>query len=142
MVRLLIALAGLALLASPVAGQVGLASSAHTVVLTAIRHGSVRVALPGESSATFPGSLGLGPDDLAPLAVETAWDLDPAATSAVSLVAFLTEPGVVLLSRPITGGSATGTRTDRLDMRNDVTGWTGPSPGQYQGTLNLLAVTQ
>jgi hypothetical protein len=140
MVRLLIALAGLALLASPVAGQVGLASSAHTVVLTATRHGSVRVALPGGSSATVPGSLGYGPDDPAPLAVETAWDLDPAATSAVSLVAFFTEPGVVLFSRPITGGSATGTRTDRLVMRND--GWTAPSPGQYQGVLNLLAVTQ
>lgn len=145
MVRLLIALAGLALPASPVAGQVGLASSGHTLALTATRHGSVRVALPGGSGAPLPGSPGFGFGDLAAVAVETAWDLDPSATSALSLVAFLPgsapagTAGTVLFSRP---AGAAGARTDWLAMRIEFDGWTGLPGERYRGTLNLLAITQ
>jgi hypothetical protein len=146
MVRLLIALAGIALPASPVVGQVGLASSGHTLALTATRHASVHVALPGGSGAPLPGSLGFGPGDLAAVAVETAWDLDPSATSALSLVAVWpgtapagTAGGSVLFSRP---AGAAGARTDWLAMRIDLDGWIEPTGAQYQGTLNLLAITQ
>jgi hypothetical protein len=93
MLRPLAAVASLALAASPLPAQVGLASSARTVVLTATKPGSVSVALPGGGSATLSGDLGFGPNDLAPVAVETAWDLDPSQTSAVSLVAYFQAPG-------------------------------------------------
>jgi hypothetical protein len=79
------------------------------------------------------------------VAVETAWDLDPSATSALSLVAFLPDSapagtaGTVLFSRP---AGAAGARTDWLAMRIEFDGWTGLPGGQYRGTLNLLAITQ
>lgn len=148
MIRPLVTAVGFALLAPPVVAQVGLSSSAQTVVLTATKHGSVRVALPLGSSSALPGSLGLGPNDVTPLAIETAWDLDPSSASAVTLRAFFRAPAagtaggtVVLFSQPVTGGGA-GRRTDRLEMRLDVGGWTARPPGPCQGTLNLLAITQ
>ncbi|HEU5042354.1 MAG TPA: hypothetical protein VFT84_16110 [Gemmatimonadales bacterium] len=190
MLRSLPALAALAVATPPLAAQVGLASSTQTVVLTAAKQGSVRVALPGGSAATLAGSLGLGPNDFAPVAIETTWDLDPSVTSAVSLVAYFPVPAaaftgagtaipssavsarvpsagqpgfapftgaavgagnasagvtggtVLLFSQPVTAGGATGTRTDQLQVRLDLTGWTALPPGPYQGTLNLLAITQ
>jgi hypothetical protein len=145
MLRPLAAVASIALAASPLSAQVGLASSARTVVLTALKHGSVSVALPGGGSATLAGDLGFGPNDFAPVAVETAWDLDPSETSAVSLVAYfhgMAGGTAVLFSQPITAGSSTGTRTDQLHVRIDLSGWTSLPAGQYQGTLNLMAVTQ
>ena len=188
MLRPLAALASLALAGPPLAAQVGLASSAQPVVLAATKHGSVSVALPGGSAATLPGGLGLGPNDFSPVAVETAWDLDPSQTSAVSLVAYFHTPAaamtgagttipssvvsarlpaaggfarftggplgangvtagtaggtVVLFSQPVTPGAAAGTRTDQLQVRIDLSGWTMLPAGHYQGTLNLLAITQ
>ena len=179
-----------ALAASRLDAQVGLASSARAVVLTATKHGSVSVALPGGTSANLSGDLGLGPNDFAPVAVETAWDLDPSQTSAVSLVAFFQAPAaaftgagmaipssavfarmpgpggagfvpftgspvaaagatagapgasVMLFSQPVTTGASTGIRTDQLQVRLDLSGWTSLPAGQYQGTLNLMAITQ
>jgi hypothetical protein len=190
MIRPLPLLALLALLAAPAAAQVGLASSARTVVLTATKPGSVGITLPGGSAATLPTALTLGANDFAPLPIETSWDLDPSRTSAVSLVAFFQAPGaalvaggatipasallgrvttgsptaytrftgaavtsgevqagvaggtLVLFSQPISPGSAAGRRTDQLQMRIDLTGWPDLPAGTYQGTLNLLAVTQ
>ena len=146
MIRPLPLLVVLALLAAPVAGQVGLSSSARTVVLTATKPGSVGITLPGGSAATLP--------------IETSWDLDPSRASAVSLVAFVQSPGaalvagggaipagvagatLVLFSQPISVASAAGRRTDQLQMRIDLTGRPDLPAGRYQGTLNLLAVTQ
>jgi len=141
MLRPFAAFASLALAASPLDAQVGLASSARSVVLTATRHGSVSVALPGGNSATLPGALGSGPNDLAPVAIETAWDLDPSQTSAVTLVAYFSaNPSSVILA--VTAGTAAGSRTDRLQVRIDRSGGRSLPAGQYQGTLNLLAITQ
>ena len=190
MFRLLPVLALLAPLAPPLAAQVGLGSSARTVVLTATKLGSVRVGLPGGSSATLATGLGTGPNDFAPLPVETAWDLDPTQSSAVSLVAYFQAPDaaftgpaatipssavsarvatgtptgftpftgaavrtggtvagvpgatLVLFTQPVTGSAATGRRTDQLQVRVDLTGRPELPPGAYQGTLNLLAITQ
>ena len=139
MIRPLPLLVVLAPLAAPVAAQVGLSSSARTVVLTATKPGSVGITLPGGSAATLP--------------IETSWDLDPSRTSAVSLVAFFQSPGaalvagvaggtLVLFSQPISVESAAGRRTDQLQMRIDLTGRPDLPAGRYQGTLNLLAVTQ
>lgn len=189
MLRILPALA-LAVLAAPVEAQVGLASSARNVVLTATKLGSVRVTLPAGGSATLPGSLGAGPNDFAPVPIETVWDLDPSQTSAVSVVAFFQAPGaalssgssvipssavwgrvptgsptsfapftggtvsagpaavgvagatLVLFSQPVTLAAAAGSRTDQLEVRIDLAGGPELPAGHYQGTLNLLAVTQ
>ncbi len=190
MIRPLPTLACLALLHAPLHGQVGLASSAHTVALTATKLGSVRVAVPNGATATLPGGLGAGPSDFAPLPIETSWDLDPSRTSAVSLVAYFQAPGaaltsgaaaipssavwgrvptgtptsfapfiggvvgpgstqagvagatLLLFSQPVSQASAAGSRTDQLQVRIDLTGWPDLPAGQYQGTLNLLAITQ
>jgi hypothetical protein len=180
----------LALLAAPLPAQVGLASSARSVVLTATKHGSVSVGLPSGGAATLPGSLGLGLNDFAPLPIETTWDLDPSRTSAVSLVAFfqapeaaLSGPGaaipssavwgrvptgsptsfapftggtvqaggaaagangatLVLFTQPVSSSAASGKRTDQLQVRIDLTGRPELPAGGYQGTLNLMAITQ
>lgn len=190
MIRILPALACLALLAAPLPAQVGLASSARNVGLTATKPGSVSVGLPSGGVATLPGSLGIGFNDFAPLPIETAWDLDPSRTSAVSLVAYfqapaaaLTGPGaaipssavwarvptgsptsfapftggavqaggaaagstgatLVLFTQPVSGSAASGKRTDQLQVRIDLTGHPELPAGAYQGTLNLLAITQ
>ena len=102
MIRTLPTLATLALCTAPLQAQVGLASSARTVVHTATKLGSVSVGLPGGSSATLAGGLGTGANDFAPLPIETAWDLDPSQSSAVSLVAFFQAPDAAF-----TGGAAT-----------------------------------
>ena len=183
-------LAGLTLLAAPLAAQVGLASSARTILLSATKPGSVGIAVPGGSDATLPTALTLGANDFAPLAIETSWNLDPSRTSAVSLVAYFQAPGaalvagaaaipasavlgrvatggattftpftgsavangevqagvavgtLVLFSQPVLPSSAQGRRTDRLQMRIDLTGRADLPAGTYQGTLNLLAITQ
>jgi hypothetical protein len=190
MIRMLPALAAGALFAAPLAAQVGLASSARTVVLTGTKQGSVRVSLPAGNSATLAGSLETGPNDFAPLPIETAWDLDPSGTAGMALVAYfqaphaaLAGPGatipssavlgrmptgsptafapfsgaavgaggtaagvagatLVLFTQPVSAGAASGRRTDQLQVRIDLTGRPEPPPGSYQGTLNLLAITQ
>jgi hypothetical protein len=190
MIRTLTAVAALALLTAPLDAQVGLASSARTLVLTATRHGSVSVALPSGGSAALAGGLGNGANDFAPLPIETAWDLDPSSSSAVSLVGFfqapeaaLTGPGatipssavwgrvptgspttfapftggavqagaaaagvtratLVLFTQPVSSAATSGRRTDQLQVRIDLTGRSELPPGAYQGTLNLLAITQ
>ena len=190
MIRTLPALAMLALFKAPLPAQVGLASSAGTVVLTATKLGSVSVGLPGGSSATLPGGLGRGASDFAPLPIETAWDVDPSQSSAVSLVAFFHAqeaaftgaaasipssavsarvpsgspsgftpftgdavhaggsaagvPGatLVLFTQPVSGSAGSGRRTDQLQLRIDLTGRPELPAGAYQGTLNLLAITQ
>ena len=145
-------MAVLALLASPLDAQVGLASSAHTVVLTARKHGSVGVALRPGASAPLAGGLAEGANDFAPLPIETAWDLDPSTSSAVSLVAYFQAPEtalagatratLLLFTQPVSFGAPSGRRTDRLQVRTDLTNRPELALGWYQGTLNLLAITQ
>ena len=190
MVRSLAALLGLGLAATPLAAQIGLASPARTVVLAAVKQGSVRVRVPALGVTLSRGDLVPGLNDFSPVAIETAWDLDPARTAGVSLVAYfetpsaaLAGPGVtipsglvygrmatggvagfapftgdgaragegaagraggslVLFTEPVAAGAAAGARSDRLEVRVDLTGWTALPAGEYRGALNLLAITQ
>jgi hypothetical protein len=152
MIRLLPAMAVLALPASRLDAQVGLASSGHTVVLTARKHGSVGVAFRPGDSATLAGGLAAGASGFEPLPIETAWDLDPSTSSAVSLVAYYQAPEaalaggtratLVLFTQPVILSAPSGRRTDRLPLRIDLPGRPELPPGVYQGTLNLRAITQ
>jgi hypothetical protein len=49
---------------------------------------------------------------------------------------------LVLFTQPVRGSAAAGTRLDQLQMRIDLGGGPELPPGTYQGTLNLLAITQ
>jgi hypothetical protein len=86
----------LALWAPPLCAQVGLASAGTTIALSAIKAPSVSVSLPGGGSAALPGALVTGPNDFAPIPVTTSWEVDPARTSAVALVAYFEQPARAL----------------------------------------------
>jgi len=90
--------AALALWAPALHAQIGLASAATTVALTATKAASVSVSLPGGTSASLPGALVTGPYDFAPIPVTTAWEVDPQRTAAVSLVAYFAQPARALAS--------------------------------------------
>jgi hypothetical protein len=90
--------AALALWAPALRAQIGLASSMATVALTATKTASVSVTLPGGNSATLPGALVTGSNDLPPIPVTTAWEVDPQRTAAVSLVAYFQQPARALAS--------------------------------------------
>lgn len=90
--------AALALWAPVLHAQVGLASSAATIALTATKAASVSVSLPGGTSATLPGALVTGPNDFSPIPVTTAWEVDPQRTAAVALVAYFQQPARALAS--------------------------------------------
>jgi len=92
-----VALAALALWPASLGAQIGLASASAAVALSATKVASVSVSLPGGSSATLPGALVTGPNDFTPLAVATSWDVDPAHTAAVSLVAYFDQPARALV---------------------------------------------
>jgi hypothetical protein len=89
-------LAALALWAAPARAQIGLASAATAVALSATKVASVSVSLPGGSSATLPGALVTGPNDFTPIPVATAWEVDPRRTAAVALVAYFEQPARAL----------------------------------------------
>jgi hypothetical protein len=99
----------------PAHAQVGLSSTSQTVTLTATKLASVSVSLPAGGSAVLPGSLSSGVNDFLPLPVATAWDVDPARTAAVTLVAYfdapsraLAGPGAAIPSSRILGRVPTG----------------------------------
>lgn len=135
MLRPLAVLTGLAVASAPVAAQVGLASPARSLQLTATRHGSVGVGL---------GSVDLaaGPSRVAPVSIDMAWDPSPGHAAAVSLVAYTA--GVETLSgsgAPLvlfTRSMAAGT----LRVVLDSIGGTEPLRHPRAGTLYLMAVTQ
>jgi hypothetical protein len=87
---------GLQLLAAPLAAQIGLASGSQSVQLLATKRSSVGVALPAGAAATLPGGLVAGANDFTPLPVVTSWNLDPARTASVRLVAFFETPARAL----------------------------------------------
>ena len=91
------ALAALALWPASAGAQIGLASASTTVALSATKAASVSVSLPGGNAATLPGALVTGPNEFAPLPVTTSWDVDPAHTAAVALVAFFDQPARALV---------------------------------------------
>lgn len=91
-------LTALALWAPTLHAQIGLASTAASVALSATKAASVSVSLPGGSAASLPGSLATGPNDFAPIPVTTAWAVNPKRTSAVALVAYFEQPGRALAS--------------------------------------------
>jgi len=91
------ALAALALWPASAGAQIGLTSASGTVALSASRAASVSVSLPGGNAATLPGALVTGPNDFTPLPVTTSWDVDPAHTAAVALVAFFDQPARALI---------------------------------------------
>ncbi|MFL5493767.1 MAG: hypothetical protein ACJ8DC_05200 [Gemmatimonadales bacterium] len=84
------------LTAAPLRAQIGLASAGASVSLTATRMPSIGVSLPGGTAATLPGTLETGPNDFAPFPIATAWDVDPAETASVSLVAYFESPAAAL----------------------------------------------
>jgi hypothetical protein len=84
------------LTAAPLRAQVGLASAGVAVTLSATRKPSVGVSLPGGPAANLPGSLETGPNDFAPFPIATTWDVDPAETASVSLVAYFESPAAAL----------------------------------------------
>lgn len=88
----LVVLATLQFLAAPLHAQLGLASSPQSVQLLATKRSSVGIMLPAGSAATLPGGLVTGTNDFAPLPVVTTWNVDPARTAAVTLVAFFDVP--------------------------------------------------
>ncbi len=123
--------------AAPLSAQIGLASTPQSVQLTAVRHGSVSVSLPGGAP---------DPSDFTPVPVATSWNLDPERAASVTLVAYLDAPArtggrLVLFSQPVAGADAIGSRTDDLQVRIDLT-LPGLAPGTYTGTVSLVAVTQ
>jgi len=91
------ALAALALWPASAGAQIGLTSASGTVALSASKAASVSVLLPGGNAATLPGALVTGPNDFTPLPVTTSWDVDPAHTAAVALVAFFDQPARALI---------------------------------------------
>lgn len=90
-------LVALALWPASADAQIGLASASATVALSATKASSVSVSLPGGNAATLPGALVTGPNDFSPFPVTTAWDVDPAHTSAVALVAYFDQPARALI---------------------------------------------
>ncbi|HET7600913.1 MAG TPA: hypothetical protein VFK09_11500 [Gemmatimonadales bacterium] len=75
-------------LAPGVAAQTGVGSPPQTVSIVATKVASVSVALPAGGKATLPGSLSSGVNDFTPVPLVTSWDVDPARTATVSLVAY------------------------------------------------------
>jgi hypothetical protein len=64
------------------------------------------------------------------------------AVQAAAAGAGVTGATLVLFTQPVSGAPAAGRRTDQLQVRIDLTGRPELPPGAYQGTLNLLAITQ
>lgn len=75
------------LLATPLAGQMGLASAPRSVTLSATRPASVSLALLDGESAGLTPALEAVPRDLASVTVRTRWSVDPAEPVVVTLVA-------------------------------------------------------
>jgi hypothetical protein len=146
------------LAAAPLRAQIGLASAGVSVSLSATRLPSIGVSLPGGTAANLPGSLETGPNDFAPFPIATAWDVDPAQTASVSLVAYFESPAaaqrisggmagsaggtLLLFTQPISDANPKGGRTDGMQVRIDLSGWHHLPAGTYRGTLNLLAITE
>jgi hypothetical protein len=141
---------GLALAApAPVFAQIGLSSAPQSIHLSAVKQGWVGVSLPGGAS--------LGAQRVP---VATSWNVDPARTASVTLLARVdagggaipasellgrtTGParGTILFTQPIDAANPIGTRTDGLDIRIHLPTPPGLPPGMYTGTLILVAITQ
>jgi hypothetical protein len=162
-------LAALALWAAPARAQIGLASGATAVALSATKVASVSVSLPGGSLATLPGALVTGTNDFTPIPVATAWEVAGAGAVIPSATVFGRVPTggpktftpftggpvttgpthagaaggtLVLFTQAISDANAVGGRSDNLQVRIDLTGTPELPPGSYTGTLNLLAITQ
>jgi hypothetical protein len=144
---------GLALAApAPVFAQIGLSSAPQSVHLSAVKQGWVSISLPGGAPVS--------PIDAQPVPVATSWNVDPARTGSVTLLARVdsgggaipasrllgrsTGPvrGTILFTQPIDAANPIGTRTDGLDIRIHLPTSPGLPPGMYTGTLILVAITQ
>ena len=91
-------LLGLSLRPAAAEVQIGLGSNLQTVTLTATKPSSVTISLPAGQTATLPGPLLAGVNDLPPIAIETGWEVDPSHTASVSLVAYFEQPTRALVS--------------------------------------------
>lgn len=131
----------LAILAAPVSAQIGLTSAPRSVSLLATRQSSVTVTVPADGIVT------------------TAWNIDPAEPLAMTLRAFMGQPGLApahvptggaksitrftgylttdapavaaLFTQPIGGGGEQGERRDELS-----------GPDSAPGSLTLVVTTQ
>lgn len=123
MTRSFLLLAGLVIMTAPAAqAQIGLASSVQTLALTATKQGQVGVALSGADAQR----LGVP-------AVSTRWNLDPAQTGSVALVAYAgrTPAEGAVFTQPISTANARGNREDQVRVSADPT-----------GSLTLRVITQ
>jgi hypothetical protein len=139
---IMVALAGWA---PPLHAQVGLASAGSTLALSASKAASVGISLRDVG--------GSGREDLTRVPIATRWELDPARTGAVALVAFMpraaraearvasggakrfarfegTDATVVFVQR-VSPLSPIGRRMDELTLRSDAV-----------GALDLRVITQ
>jgi hypothetical protein len=137
---------GLQLLAAPLAAQIGLASGSQSVQLLATKRGSVGIALPSGAAATLPGDLVAGANDFAPLPVVTSWNLDPARTASVRLVAFFETPARALAAEwgaipasSVLGRVPTGGPKSFAPFTGDAVATGGGILGAVDGTLVLFA---
>jgi hypothetical protein len=149
------------LTAGPLCAQIGLGSGTASVSLTATRLPSIGVSLPPGTAENPPGTLVSDRNAFAAFPIATTWDVDPTRTAAVSLVGYFvnssfTQSGrritgsmagsaggtLLLFTQPISLDNAKGSRTDGMRVRIDLSGWRNLSAGTYQGTLNLLAITE
>jgi hypothetical protein len=143
-----VALAALALWPAPLGAQIGLASATAAIALSATKVASVSVSLPGGSSATLPGALVTGPNDFTPLAVHTSWDVDPAHTAAVALVAYFDQPARALVgtqaaipSTAVLGRVPTGGPKSFAPFTGPAVTAGGDMAGTAGGTLVLFTQT-
>jgi hypothetical protein len=137
---------GLQLFAAPLAAQIGLASGSQSVQLLATKRSSVGIALPAGPAATLPGDLVAGANDFAPLPVVTSWNLDPARTASVRLVAFFDTPARALAAElgaipasSVLGRVPTGGPKSFAPFTGDPVATGGGMLGAVGGTLVLFA---
>lgn len=79
--------------AAPVAAQIGLASGPQSVHLLATKRGSLGIAWPAGTQAANPGRRPLaGATAVATVPVVTSWNVDPARSAALTLVASFDPP--------------------------------------------------
>lgn len=140
------AVLGLQLLAAPLAAQIGLASGSQSVQLLATKRSSVGIALPAGTTASLPGDLVTGANDFAPLPVITSWNLDPARTASVRLVAFFETPAHALAAElgaipagRVLGRVPTGGPKSFAPFTGDPVATGGGMLGAAGGTLVLFA---
>jgi hypothetical protein len=140
--------AALLLAAAPLEAQAGLSSGLQAVSLIAIKPATAGVTITGGSAQTLAGPLRAGAinDFAAPVELLTAWNLDPAQTAAITVVAYFDAPAQALVSgsgvlpsRSVLGRVVTGTPTSFTPFTGGAVIGGGNSAGSVGATLVLFS---